>query len=92
MFVSHVARLTCWYLLSICSQASVSCYLTHMRVLQVVLGRTIDLEWVGWKFLMVLDSDAGRIRKFVTSQHQGLSNLAGGGSGADPCGKILTFC
>ena len=35
-----------------------------------VLGGYLALTWVQWKFLVVVDRDAHRIRKFVTSQHQ----------------------
>jgi len=65
-----------------------------------VLGSDLSLAWVSWKFLLVLDSEAHRIRKFVTSQHQGLSPLAGGynttacnnDSHIDGDGLSATFC
>jgi len=52
------------------------------------------------KFLVVVDRDANRVRKFVTSQHQGLSPLAGrynttachNHSHVDGDGTAATFC
>ena len=52
------------------------------------------------KFLVVVDRDANRIRKFVTAQHQGLSPFAGGyntsachnESHVDGEGTAATFC
>jgi len=35
-----------------------------------VLGSYLSVAWVSWKFVLVVDRDANRIRKFVTSQHQ----------------------
>jgi len=65
-----------------------------------VLGSDLAVIWVGWKLLLVVDRDANRIRKFVTSQHQGLSELAGAynssachnASHMDGTGLEATFC
>jgi len=65
-----------------------------------VLGSDLAVIWVGWKLLLVVDRDANRIRKFVTSQHQGLSELAGAynssachnASHVDGTGLEATFC
>ena len=64
----------------------------------VRLGNDLSLAWVGWKFLIIVDEDARRLRKFVTGQHQGLSVLAGGAADAcgavhvDGPGDVATFC
>lgn len=64
----------------------------------VKLGNDLTLAWVGWKFLVIVDEDARRVRKFVTGQHQGLSSLAGGAAHAcgidhvDGSGDVATFC
>eukprot|EP00286_Rhodomonas_abbreviata_P029365 CAMPEP_0181301650 /NCGR_PEP_ID=MMETSP1101-20121128/7540_1 /TAXON_ID=46948 /ORGANISM="Rhodomonas abbreviata, Strain Caron Lab Isolate" /LENGTH=667 /DNA_ID=CAMNT_0023406975 /DNA_START=18 /DNA_END=2017 /DNA_ORIENTATION=- len=67
---------------------------------EVVLGTHIALAWASWQFLIVVDRDAHRVRKFVTSQHQGLSQLAGSmtehacgsSNGRDGPGEQATFC
>ena len=61
---------------------------------RVVLGSRLSVAWVGYEFLLVVDGEANRLRKFVTSQHQGLSTLVGNGTcgGADGEGETATLC
>jgi hypothetical protein len=78
----------------------ISLYLDSPIANRNVLGSDLVLAWVSWKFLLVVDRDAHRIRKFVTSQHQGLSAFAGAyntsacadTSPADGAGLSATFC